>query len=709
MKLFLYILLFIPLSAFSQSEYTDSLKRMVKVSKSDSLKSAALRELYYTYSMEGEYEKADPYIERAIAICKKSGDRYSLGKCYTDIGLVKRKQGIYSEALEYSQKALKIFEKLESTDGISINSNNIGIIYKEQKNYSDALKYFQKSLDCDIASGDAYGEALGYGNLAIVHTLTENFDEAYRNNFKSLAVFINIKDTMMISRAYNNIGGLFANLSEEGATIKNFTLFNIDQNSATDSSLYYKLKSLEVQGDAGFDYDRTFALVGVGFAYVKRSEPQKGLKYCEEALRISDRMNSPERSLDACNCLQMIWAETGNYRKAYEYYLRYDAAKDSVINEDNIRDLTQREMNFGFEKKEFTDSLMRKQLEEKKNFEQEKKDAARNEELRLQKIYTFSGLGGLLLLGALAFVLYKGIKRKQEDNKIISEQKLKVEHQNELLEEKNKEILDSINYAKRLQDAILPPLRIVKEYLPDSFILYKPKDIVAGDFYFMEPTGEKIVFAAADCTGHGVPGAMVSVVCSNALNRVVKEFKITDAGKILDKVRELVLETFEKSESEVKDGMDISLCVLDLKNKMLHWSGANNPLWIVRKEEGQGARGEGEEASGIHLSPDPCPFSLIEFKPDKQPIGKYADSKPFHTHEVELLKNDAIYVFTDGYEDQFGGEKGKKYKSSRMKELFLSIQTLSMMEQKGKIDSAFEDWKSELEQVDDVCIIGVRV
>ncbi|MGE0567269.1 MAG: PP2C family protein-serine/threonine phosphatase [Bacteroidia bacterium] len=259
---------------------------------------------------------------------------------------------------------------------------------------------------------------------------------------------------------------------------------------------------------------------------------------------------------------------------------------------------------------------------------------------------------------------------------------------NKTLEEKNKEITDSINYAKRIQSAILPPQKLIKEYLPNSFVLYKPKDIVAGDFYWMESVGDSILFAAADCTGHGVPGAMVSVVCNNGLNRAVREFGLTEPGKILDKTRELIIQEFEKSEEDVKDGMDISLCSLSIRTRTLKWAGANNPIWIFRKESD---------------------IKLIEIKPDKQPIGKYAEPKPFTTHSIELEKGDVVYVFTDGYQDQFGGEKGKKFKASKMKELLLSLYDNSMEEQRQVIDNSFESWKGNLEQVDDVCVIGVRI
>jgi serine phosphatase RsbU (regulator of sigma subunit) len=200
-----------------------------------------------------------------------------------------------------------------------------------------------------------------------------------------------------------------------------------------------------------------------------------------------------------------------------------------------------------------------------------------------------------------------------------------------------------------------------------------------------------VYFAAADCTGHGVPGAMVSVVCSNALSKALLEEGIIETGKILDRTRELVIEKFSKSEENVKDGMDISLCCLDMANMNLQWSGANNPLWFVRK--------------GV----DGAMVELVETKPDKQPIGNYADPKPFTTHQIDLREGDSIYIFTDGYQDQFGGEKKKKFKASQMKEILLRNQHLSMDEQKEMLNMEFEKWRGSLEQIDDVCVIGVKI
>ena len=273
----------------------------------------------------------------------------------------------------------------------------------------------------------------------------------------------------------------------------------------------------------------------------------------------------------------------------------------------------------------------------------------------------------------------------QERTKEVVIQKNEAQKQKELVEEKQKEILDSISYAKRLQNAILPPASLIKQFLPDSFILYCPKDIVAGDFYCFEKINQKIVFAAADCTGHGVPGALVSVVCSNAINAVLKETDPDDTGGILDKVRKMVVETFAKSESEVKDGMDISLACIDTETMQLSWSGANNPLWFI---------------SGTELN---------EVTANKQPIGLSDNPKPFDTKRIQLKMGDMIFLFTDGYADQFGGPRGKKFKYKPLKELLLEHKNLPMEELCNVLNKNFTNWKGELEQVDDVCIFGVRL
>ena len=291
----------------------------------------------------------------------------------------------------------------------------------------------------------------------------------------------------------------------------------------------------------------------------------------------------------------------------------------------------------------------------------------------------------LVIVTFLGGLAYRSYRLKNKANILISKQKEEIEGQHEVLEEQHREITDSINYAKRIQDAILPPLKLVRGYMPDSFILYQPKDIIAGDFYWMEGIDKIIVFAAADCTGHGVPGAMVSVVCHNAMNRAVREFKLIEPDEILNKTREIVLETFEKSDEDVRDGMDIALCTINSETNKLSFSGANNGLYFIRNGE------------------------ITQIKPDKQPIGKYDDAKPFTKHEIDLEKGDVIYTFSDGYADQFGGPKGKKFMYKPFRELLLSIHKKPMDDQHNILMDTFEAWRGSMEQIDDVCVIGVRI
>lgn len=288
-------------------------------------------------------------------------------------------------------------------------------------------------------------------------------------------------------------------------------------------------------------------------------------------------------------------------------------------------------------------------------------------------------------MALMIVVVMYNFRKTEKTNIIITTQKLELERQNSIIESKQKEILDSIEYALRIQTAILPSLKLVKQYLENSFIFYRPKDIVAGDFYWVEKVDGVVFFAACDCTGHGVPGAMVSVVCHNALSKAVHEFGLRQPSKILDKTTEIVLEKFSKSEEEIYDGMDISLCAFDPTAKTLEWAGANNSLFIVH--------------NGL----------LVETKPDKQCIGYNHDLRPFTNHHFYLESKTSIYIFTDGYSDQFGGVPERKLTRNRFKDLLLSLQDHPMEEQSKDLEMFIADFRSEIEQTDDILVMGVFV
>lgn len=263
----------------------------------------------------------------------------------------------------------------------------------------------------------------------------------------------------------------------------------------------------------------------------------------------------------------------------------------------------------------------------------------------------------------------------------------RAESQRQLVEQKNKEILDSIAYAKRIQTAMLPTVDYLREQLKEIAVFYQPKDIVAGDFYWYEELDDFRMLAVADCTGHGVPGAMVSVICYNALNRSVRKYGLTDPGQILDKTREIILLELPEHDENVKDGMDISLLVLNMRSGKHAWAGANTPLWMVRNGNSE----------------------IFEIKADKQPIGLHINSSRFTTHQLDLVKGDTLFLFTDGYADQFGGSTGKKFKSANLKRLFATNAQVDIGLLEKQIVATFKEWKENEEQVDDVCVIAIRI
>lgn len=281
------------------------------------------------------------------------------------------------------------------------------------------------------------------------------------------------------------------------------------------------------------------------------------------------------------------------------------------------------------------------------------------------------------------------IKEKEVLEQKVKERTAEVVEKNIELDEKNKDITASIRYAKRIQDAILPPDEFVKKFLPKTFILFKPKDIVSGDFYWLADKKDMVLFAAVDCTGHGVPGAFMSIVGHNLLDQIVGEYGLTQPAAILDALNKSVSDTLRQSyeDNSIRDGMDIALCSFDRKTNILEYAGAYNPLWLIRNGE------------------------LTEYKASKFPIGnlKQGENKKFANNSIQLQPGDTLYIFSDGYADQFGGPAGKKYKYSTFKQLLLDTQHMSMEEQGEHINKIFESWRGTLEQVDDVLVIGTRL
>jgi len=337
--------------------------------------------------------------------------------------------------------------------------------------------------------------------------------------------------------------------------------------------------------------------------------------------------------------------------------------------------------------------------------------------VNMQKIWTIAGIIALIVLAIFGSFIYWNRKlKKQIKLRKIAENKLQltlneVSEQKNIIEHKNNEVTSSITYAQRVQNAILPPSEYIYNALDEAFVLFLPKDIVSGDFYYLETkdNNKKVFFSASDCTGHGVPGAMVSMICFDTLHEAVMEQNLNHPASILDFAKQSLISRFERSSKQIRDGMDTSFCYLNKENLVLEWAGAYNPLWIIRDNK------HIEDSKKITTSNSKVKIynysihHLIEIKADRQPVGKYEKSKPFTNHYIQLLKGDTIYISSDGYYDQFGGEDGRKMKTKTLRQLLANLQQYPMIEQHQHLKDFFFDWKGNYEQIDDVCIFGVKV
>ena len=582
------------------------------------------------------------------------------------IGASYQVKGNYIMAIDFYQQSLKIREELKDLKGVASSLANIGSIYINISEFDKALQYQKRSLKLAEEMDNKESMASSLNNIGIIYHSLSDYEKALDYNRRSLAMYEALGDKQGIAASYDNIGNTYVSIGED------------------EKALEYQLKSRALSKEIGDKRGESTSMTAIGKSYFKQNKFALALDYLNKARKMTIETEDLVAEKEVTYALYETYKGMGNQSKALESYERHVILKDSILKDDNQRIIANKELEYQYEKKVAADSV--------KNEEERKVThaliLAKNAQIEQDKTQKWALYGGVCLLVIFGGLMYNRFRITSKQKNIIEIQKQETEKQKDIIQEKQKEILASISYAKRLQEAILPPHSLIKKFLPDSFFFYKPKDIVAGDFYWMETDqkdDDQLLFAAADCTGHGVPGAMVSVVCSNALNRTVNEFGITDPGMILDKVSELVVETFEKSESEVNDGMDISLCSFNRSTYEMKWSGANNPLWIIRNKQ------------------------LIEYKPNKQPIGKVDAPIPFITHSVNLQKNDTIYIFTDGYADQFGGEKGKKFRLSSLQDLLVRICHLSMDDQFAAVEKNMKDWQGNIDQVDDILIIGIRI
>lgn len=670
----------------------------------------ALNNQGIAFYLKGDYDKAIDCYNKSLKIRKKIGDKNGVAKSLNNIGLVNRVRSKYFDAINYYNQSLKIKKEVGDKKGIASTLNNIGSIHQIQGNYDQAIEHYSKSRKISEAVGNKKGVAKSLNNIGLINVTFKNFQRGIEFYEKSLKIKEELGDKKGVTSSLMNIGSAYAQKEEYKKAIEYFNKsLKIQEKLGDkkgiaasynnlgraykylgqfDKAYDYFVKGLSIRKQIDDKVGIALSLMSIGKINLKKNNYQLALDQSSNALEIARKAGALPETQKAAELLWKINKKLGNFKEALIMYERYIQTRDTLESEENQKSVIRQQFKYQYEKQATADSVKAAERAKVKDAEltaekaENKRHQIEAQQQRQQKYFLYSGLSVALIFGAFIFNRFRLTKRQ---NGIIEKQKDQVGEAYTKLEEKNTEILDSITYAKRIQSAILPPEKMVEEHLWNSFVFYKPKDIVAGDFYWMEPTPEGVLFAACDCTGHGVPGAMVSVVCNNSLNRSVREFGLREPGEILDKTRELVIQEFIKSEEVVKDGMDVAIC--KLKGNTLQYAGAHNPLWIIRKGASE----------------------IEQIKANKQPIGEFENPLPFSTHSVNLNPGDSIYLFSDGFSDQFGGEKGKKFKAVNFKKLLLSIQEEPMQQQRRLLKEAFENWKGDIEQLDDVCVIGVQV
>jgi serine phosphatase RsbU (regulator of sigma subunit)/tetratricopeptide (TPR) repeat protein len=572
------------------------------------------------------------------------------------------------EALRIRETIPKLRHKLASAH------NSMGTVCYGLGKNEEAKNHFRNGIAFSIEFNDLNRLSEAFSNLGIVHKTTGLIDSAIYYYNKALVIKEEQQNFRAQSQIHNNLGNVYRQQKKYKEAHQSYS------------------KSLEMARKGGHFAPEAMALLNSAISFEDQNNTAKAIEFAEEGLTVAKKAESLRLIKTSYGLLAGYYVKMGNFKKAYEYQAENYTLKDSINSMAQVDEIAKLQLEYDYQKRTAADSARLAEQEKvvqakvsRLKAEGKAKDAVQKQERTLRYALIF----GLLLVVVFAGFVFNRFRLTQKQKGIIETQKKEVDEAYSSLEEKNTEILDSINYAKRIQTAILPPAKLVKQHLSDSFILYKPKDIVAGDFYWMDVVGDVVLFAVADCTGHGVPGAMVSVVCHNALNRSVREFGLTDPGQILDKTREIVVAEFEKSEEDVKDGMDIALC--SLTGKTLQYAGAHNPLWIVHQNTNSDAN------------------SFTEIKADKQPIGQFDAATSFTSHTLELQPNDAIYIFSDGFADQFGGPKNKKFKTSNFKRMIQENAHRPLVEQQEVINTTFEAWRLDYEQLDDICIMGVKI
>ncbi|MGZ3920226.1 MAG: tetratricopeptide repeat protein [Bacteroidia bacterium] len=603
---------------------------------------------------EGNYDSAIVYFNKALSLYGPANATKGVCDVYSNLGVCYDYLGKFSEAIRHYLSALKVAEQLDDENAIARASNNLGAIFYQQNNYKTAMSYFERSLKIREKEKDVYGIASCCLNIGSCLSSLKNYSSSSAYLKRSIENARFAGDSVLLADGYVSLAQNFNQQKDFKQAIE---LFN------------NALAIYQAFSDQRSQADLYCSMAGV---YTMMKDHVSAHRYYLQAYSISSAIRFPEGIKKSTAGLVQTFAYLQKPDSAAHYLALYSNIRDTIFSENSSKQIADMQTKYETEKKDR--ELKVKDLEiEKQSVESRQKAFQRN-----------AFIIGFLVMIIMSFFIFKEYKEKKRSVIEVSAQK-------KIIEEKNKDITDSINYAKRIQEVILPPLENATLF-PGSFVLFLPMDVVSGDFYWYAKKNGKKLVAAVDCTGHGVPGALMSMLGNAFLNEIVNEKNILQPSEILGELRNKIKTSLKQTGEvgESKDGMDMALLSFDTSNNVVEFAGANNPLWLVRKV--------GES------------FEIKEYSPDKRPIGYYiGQSLPFTNHVIDLKKGDSLYIFTDGFADQFGGPKGKKFKSAQLRQQLISLQEKSMNNQREELLNAFTAWKGRYEQVDDVCVIGIRV
>ena len=610
------------------------------------------------YQAQGKYDKAiNSYIiaNEAYQNCENFEGQANM---YNMIGILQYHTGVYDQALESYRQSLKISEK-KNLKEISVKAlNNIGVVYDELQEYDKAMEYYNKALDINKILKDNKGIAASYNNLGNCYSYTKEYDKAIEYFQKSIELKIITSDTKGQANSFFNIACIY-----------------FENENYTNALEFYNM-CREIEESNKFKEGLANTYLYIGYTYFKSEKYDKAKEFFNKSLSLADSLELLPAQANSFVALSELYYSMKQFEQAFDYYKQYTSRKQEIMNEEKHKQIMELETKYQVEKKE-----------------QEIEFYA--SEVKRQKLIITLASIGIFLLIVFLINLFIQIRQKKKVNKKlqvynaeIEAQKKKVELHRDLIEEQKIEITSSIEYAKRIQSAVLPSQELTQKLLNEYFIIYKPKDIVSGDFYWVDEREGILYIAAVDCTGHGVPGAFMSMIGNILLNEIFNQIRLTKPSDILKRLNKFVKISLRQEDGQMEnlDGMDIAFCAIDKRKNILSFSGANRNLYLMRNGELSIFDGDRTSIAGI------TPLSL-EFK----------------NHEAPLFAGDALYLFSDGFPDQFGGTKGKKFLNKNLKAKISSIHHLPMEAQKEELLKTLTEWKGEYPQVDDILVMGVRV